>query len=118
MTDKVDPLRRAFARLQAIRSAVQGQDRPRINEEFAAEYTIALNELTEAGFNVQSVRIPDEHLSIYSYQSNYVTKDRHYDKVRSVERAYFLMKIDTALGYFTFSAEERPIQIGFSPPKV
>src|SRR5687768_15330261 len=96
-TDEVDLLRRAFARLQAIRTAVQGQDRPRISEQYAAEYAVALDELTEAGFNVETFRIPAEHLSVYSYQSNYITKERKYDKVKSVERSYFLMKLDTAL---------------------
>jgi hypothetical protein len=118
MADRSDLLRRAFHRLQAVRSAVQGQEHnPYIHEKYVSEYHAGLAELADAGFDVATFRIPDEQLFTYSYQRNYVTGERWTDDHRSVDRPFLLMKLDAVLGYFTSAAEPTPRPIGFQPPE-
>ena len=111
-----DLVRRAYSRLRAVRDSVAAQTNVRVDDRFGAEFATALDELERAGYDVATFRIPPEEFTVYSYQTNYVTMARHYDARPSVERQYFLMKIDAALGYFEMASEDPPRKIGFRQP--
>jgi len=112
MSEHEDSLRRAFARLTALKeNLAKGGD---VREEFVQEFHEALGHLERLKFSVEEFKIPEDHIrpSITS-RSNF-TGEVTYSRKRYVDKTYFMIKLDSVLGYFTFSYGERKPEVGFA----
>ena len=115
-----DELARAYAMLQALRKNVEKMTKLSIEETFVHEFHSALGKLTGIKIDVSEFRIPDSEIApirtsipVYSWDGGDNGRAT-YSKEKYVNKEYFLMKIDTALGYFEIITSEKPRKIGFS----
>ena len=100
-----DRIVRAYARLNGLRSRVEGdQHHGGITERaYVDEFHAALDHLTACGFDVEEFRIQPEHFAHYPMGGE------------AVKRPLFLAKLDAVLTYFEVSTStpEKSKQLGF-----
>jgi len=104
-----DKVRLALEHISSIR---QNLPEHHVDEPFVQEYSDALGQLRDAGYDVTEFEVPQQWLDRRVVgKSDAATT---YAKHQSVDRALFLMKLDAVLGYFARSKEK----IGFTGSKV
>jgi hypothetical protein len=111
-------IRRAFVRLDALRKNLP--ETHYVSEQYVTKYREALKHLRDVGFDVAEFDIPDSWVQQRVVASGPMAT--RYGKDREITRSQFRTKLDAAMGYFTFSAEEsvpvsRRPSIGFVGPK-
>lgn len=106
---KEDHVKRAFARLSALRRNVP---EPWVGEGLVNDYHEALRHLEEAGFGVEEFRVPDGWLN-HRWLSTSGSGEKHYTKDRQLSAKEFLTRVDAILTYFEIS---RPTQSGEPEP--
>ncbi len=107
----VDKLRRAFSILNSLKQNVPQNHE--ISEKYVIEYHRVLEELQKQGIDIQEFKIEPAQVKPRLISSNSLTGERTYSEGKYIERSFFLMKLDSLLGYFTLTIEDRKPQIGF-----
>ncbi|MFC1949631.1 hypothetical protein ACFLW0_05620 [Chloroflexota bacterium] len=108
-----DTLARAIVRLSALRNNVTKMSL--VPETYVAEYHKVLDKLVSVKIDVSEFRIPEQEIKPEAgpvdYLSGRVTK---YSSERYVSERFFLIQIDTILGYLKVITSEKPRGIGFN----
>ena len=107
----IDKLRRAFATLSSLRQNLP--ENYRLHEKYIIEYHKIIDDLRDQKIDLDEFRIPEREVKPILVQSNYLTEESEYSRERYVEKAYFLMKLDALLGYFTLTIDDKKPRIGF-----
>ena len=119
-----DEIVRAYAILQALRKNIDQITKNSIEETYVNEFHSALDKLTSIGIDVSEFHIPDSELTpipdptivpvTYPGESGRQTR---YTKEKYLDKQYFLMKIDSVLGYFERITSPEPKRAGFRTSK-
>jgi len=110
-----DELARAYAMLSSLRKNVDKiYD---VTPEYVNVFHNVLDKLQGIGIDVSEFRIPDSEIKPRAASMNYLTGEAHYTQERYVDKAYFLIQLDTVLSYFEIITSEQPRKMGFSPPQ-
>jgi len=118
-----DELIRAYETLPALRKNIDQITKNEIEETFVNEFHNALDKLASStGKDVSDFRIPNSELApIITGPTSFILgapgNTTTYSKEKYVNKQYFLMKIDSVLGYFEIITSEKPKRIGYNTHK-
>jgi hypothetical protein len=112
--DTQDKLQRAYARLTALRGALEAERKELVQfpEKFVREYHGALHHLAESGYDVDEFKIPDEEVRPRVISSDMAGHDE-YSADRWVDRGLIMAKLGAILAYFELKNARPKSQLGF-----
>ncbi len=113
MNEQQDSLKRAYARMMALRKNIPADSE--ISREWVDDYHLALAELDRLGIKVDGFRITDDRLHQIPLIEDYSTGETQYSTHLFVCREVFLAKLDGVLGYFELVYDDHSPRIdGFA----
>ena len=112
MDSPQDGLRRVLASLTALKENLSGKGS--IREEFVSEYHMILDRMNTLGVDVKEFRISSDKIRPVVRSGNSMTGEVTYSDKKYVDPAYFMFKLDSLLGYFRLTYDDRKPKIGFA----
>ena len=121
MSNSQDELIRAYKVLSALQKRIEQMTRNNIQQIYINEYHQALDKLSGSEIDTSEFHIPESEItpirtdipvSIGGIPSSPI-----YSREKYVQREYFLMKIDSVLGYLEIISSPEPKKIGFRKPE-
>lgn len=114
-SDHTDKLRRAFARLSALKENLPAG---LVSESFVTEYHEALQHVENCGFDVTEFKIQPSHVNPRVTSFNYLSGRKTYSDTRYVDRNFLLTKLSAVLSFFQMTLDSQddapaPQSIGF-----
>lgn len=107
MSKQDDVLRRAFARLAALK--VNLPTGSLVREDFVDEYHHVLDQMEAQGLGILEFRIPSEKVHLKVSTGNFATGRTRVSEHKYMQRDLFLLKLDGLMGYFTLAYDpDRP----------
>jgi len=110
----------AYARLTGLKTNIpQSHD---LDMKWVEEYHSILGILEkETGKDYSSFKVPESETPVRKTQGNYITENSPYYYVKTCDRSFLMMKIDSFLTFFELLTESKKSgkpPVGFNPPKV
>jgi hypothetical protein len=112
--DPADQLRRGYARLTALRDALEPVRLTQLESRYVDEFHGALEALRRTGIDVDDFKIGPNSIIQVPESTSYMGGTS--GRVRSyVDKAMLMAKLKAVISYFELGQEEPPRSIGFRP---
>lgn len=86
-----------------------------IKETYVKEYHDIISGLEAIGYDLNEFKIPNAEVKPVVVSVDRGTGEAEYSETKHVEPAYFFIKLDALLGYFSLTYDEKRPKVGFSP---